>query len=116
MLGQRLDPSADERRQDGFVGPGSVLEWRPGRHLFRDQREDALEDLVLAGKVEVDRALGDAGRGGDLANRRPVVALAAEYLMGRLQNLASPFFGSLFARRLAQPHHDGSSGTYPISR
>ena len=51
-----------------------------------DRLEQRDEDLVLAAEVVVERRLGDAEAVGDLAQRRAVVALLGEQLVGHRQD------------------------------
>ena len=46
---------------------------------------ELVEDLLLRREVEVERALRDAGRLGDLHDRRVVVAELAEHVLGRVE-------------------------------
>ncbi len=66
-----------------------------GHHLGRPVEEQLGdvglhpgEEALLGREVEVDRALGDAGRRGDLLHRHALVAVLDDELLGGVEDLA----------------------------
>ncbi len=51
--------------------------------------DDGLEQPVLVGEIDVERALGDAGGAGDLAHAGAVEAEVHEDLAGAVEDLAA---------------------------
>ena len=57
--------------------------------LERFLLEDGFEQRALVGEINVERALGDAGRARDLAHAGPVKTQIHEHLTGAVQDLAA---------------------------
>jgi len=69
---------------DGVAGGGEHLL----AQLAADVAHQGDENLFLAVEVEIERALADAGPGGDGTHRSRVKSLAAEFLFGGAEQLA----------------------------
>jgi hypothetical protein len=107
VLDEGVDVGGQERPQV-LVG----LHRGRGRDLVDavQQRADQAGDQVVLGfEMVIEAALGDTQAFGDLAQRRPVVALLAEQLQRAGENLLSPRGPSSLDRLLAR--HSPPSST-----
>ena len=71
--------------------------------------DDGLEQPVLVGEIDVERALGDAGGAGDLAHAGAVEAQIHEDLAGAVEDL--PALGAVF---VADERGGWSDGLQPL--